>query len=256
MFQIFFRTGNFLLLVLAFGCWLLWTRWHTWGRRLVTLVTILFLLIAILPVGEWLALPLERCFPIPATLPSHIDGIITTGGINPYSTLMLGQPKLNEEAEILTSAVALARLHPEAKIVFTGGSGSLMYKDISEAEAAAVFFREQGIASDRLILDSSSRGTQEKAVNCLQLLQPKSGSTWILITTAMRMPRTYLAFTSAGWTVLPYPVGFHGPDAGFLKFDLDDSLKVLWHATKEWTGLLAYRVTGRTNAILPAPEGK
>jgi uncharacterized SAM-binding protein YcdF (DUF218 family) len=253
IFQAIFRTSNMLLEILALGTLLLWTRWHVWGRRLVTLVTILFFTIAIFPVGEWLALPLERCFPIPASFPEKIDGIITTGGINPYATLTLGQPKLNDEAETLTAAVALARLHPEAKIVFTGGSGSLLYQEISEASAAALFFIEQGIASDRLILDSSSRGTQEKAVHCMELLKPQASATWVLVTSAMRMPRTWHAFAAAGWNIRAYPVGFHSPDAYFLKFALDNSLRVLWHAVKEWAGLFAYRLTGRTKALLPAP---
>jgi uncharacterized SAM-binding protein YcdF (DUF218 family) len=252
LFQAAFRTSNFFLLLLVFGTVLLWTRWHTAGKKLLSAVCLMMCAIALLPIGKWMVIPLETRFPVPQQLPEQVAGIITTNGTNPFMTVETGQPALGDEAEALTTGLWLARKYPQAKLVFTGGSGSLMYPRVSEASAAQLFFLQQGIAADRLVFDDRSRGTQEKAVNCRELLKPRSGENWILVTAARRMPRTWLAFTSAGWQVIPYPVDFRGPGWKYADFNLDGSFKLIWYAVKEWVGLIAYRVTGRTKTLLPS----
>jgi len=252
IFQTLFRTGNFLLLILAVGTFLLWTRRENAGKKIVTGITVCFFAIAILPLGQWLAIPLENAVPIPEKLPDRVDGIITMGGVNPWAAHFSGQLSLDDEAEAPVTAIWLARKFPEAKILFSGGSSSIIYREISEASAAEILFLQQGIDSQRMIWDSSSRGTREKAKNCITLAKPKPGETWILITSAVRMPRTLLAFQAEGWKVLPYPVGFHSKDWKILRFDLDVSLKYLWFAIKEWTGLLAYRLSSQTDSFFPS----
>lgn len=251
LFQSAFRTSNFFLLLLAIGTLLLWTRRHEAGKKLLSAVCLAMFAIALLPIGEWLVIPLENRFPVPRQLPEQVAGIITTNGTNPFMTMETGQPALGEEAEALTTGLWLARRYPQAKLVFTGGSGSLMYSNVSEASAAQLFFLQQGIASDRLVFDDRSRGTQEKAVNCLELLKPRSGENWILVTAARRMPRTWLAFSGAGFAVIPYPVDFRGPGWKYAEFNLDGSFELIWYAVKEWAGLIAYRATGRTKTLLP-----
>jgi hypothetical protein len=66
-------------------------------------------LLAVAPIGPAMVLALEERFPRPAQLPDRIDGILVLGGaINPATARML-------------DAVALARRHPEAKLVLVGG---------------------------------------------------------------------------------------------------------------------------------------
>jgi uncharacterized SAM-binding protein YcdF (DUF218 family) len=250
-FQVLFRLSNFLLLLLVLGVILLWTRRHAWGRLLVTVITLVFLAIAILPIGEFLAWPLERNFTTVPILPERVDGIITSCGINPFLTLESGQPAFTDEGETLTSAVALARVYPAAKLVFSGGGSSLLYPHISEASAAAIFFAEQGIDPSRLHFDDKSRGTMEKAHHCLAMIKPPASATWILIASAMRMPRTLAAFQSVGWDILPYPVDHRFPGWKYLEFNLDHSLTLTWSALKEWLGLVAYRLSGQTQAFFP-----
>src|SRR5260370_942677 len=49
-----------------------------------------------------------------------------------------------EAAERMTAAAALARTYPAARIVFTGGSGSLLYGGPTEGELARRFFAGLG----------------------------------------------------------------------------------------------------------------
>ncbi|MFZ2960397.1 MAG: YdcF family protein [Candidatus Ozemobacteraceae bacterium] len=252
-FQALFQAGNLFLLILAFGTLLLWTRFANWGRRIVAFTVVLLLLIMIFPIGPWLLTPLEAVFPMPDAPPEHIDGIITMGGVDPWLAESNGKTALNEDAECVTSIIPLAKRFPNVRIVFTGGAGSMVYgSSMSEASAAALFFAEQGLDLSRFIWETGGRGTQEKARNTFDLVKPGASETWLLITSAWRMPRTYQVFHTVGWNVIPWPVDAHAASGRFLYLDLADSLKWLWYASKEWIGLAAYRVTGRSDAFFPA----
>lgn len=256
LFQSLFRPGNFCLGLLVLGVILLQTRFSVWGKRLLMGVTGFLLIITLLPVGWWLISPLETMIPAPKQLPEKIDGILTMGGVNPFLAAASSRPALNGDAECLTEVVALARRYPTARLVFTGSSGSLMYPGFGEASAAALFFEQQGVDLNRFTWETQARGTQEKAQNTWDLIKPSPDQTWILITSAWRMPRTIQVFEAVGWKVIPWPVDFHAADAGFMHFDLAESLEWLGMGLKEWVGLVAYRLTGRSRSLLPAPAAQ
>ncbi|HNV70067.1 MAG TPA: YdcF family protein [Candidatus Ozemobacteraceae bacterium] len=253
LFQSVFHAGGFVLLLLLVGCALLYTRWERLGRRLVTLLTVFLLCITLFPVGLWSIAPLEEAFSVPAVLPEKVDGIITMGGSNPWLMAQTNAPALNDDAECLTSFIALARRFPMARLVYTGSTGSIVYPHVSEASAAEILMREQGLDATRFTWETEARGTAEKAVNTYRLLQPQAGQTWLLLTSAYRMPRTVAVFEAAGWRgrILPYPVDFNAPAREYLDFNLEESLKWLWRGMKEWIGLVAYRLSGQSDELFP-----
>ena len=87
------QPGNLLVLVIALGALLLFTRWRGLGRLFVVLAALLALAIAFLPVGDWLLRPLEERFPPLSDLPPKVDGIIMLGGaVNTVITESRRQP--------------------------------------------------------------------------------------------------------------------------------------------------------------------
>ena len=79
---------------------------------------------------------------------------------------------------------------------------------------------------------------------------------WLLVTTAMHMPRAVGCFRAAGFQVEAYPIEFTtrgraGPFTGFAS--ASSALIQLDRAAKEWIGLIAYRLMGKTDALFPAP---
>lgn len=252
------RPGNLLLIALIAGIVMLHTRWQRFGRFAVSLVGVLALLIATLPLSEWIIGPLEERFPLPLVLPSQIDGIIVLGGfINTRVSEMRQQTQLKDTAERLTMAVSLARQFPEAKVVFTGGSGSLTRKDLKEAQFAKPLFAQLGISPDRVIYEDRSRNTYENASLSRMLVNPKPEEVWLLVTSAFHMPRSVGCFRRIGWSVIPYPVDFRskgeGADWSFT-FNLTGGLRALAYGLHEWLGLFFYRVTGRTTTLFPSPD--
>jgi len=129
---------------------------------------------------------------------------------------------------------------------------------VKEAEAivAGRLFVALGINPARLTLEDKSRSTAENARLCRALVRPQPGERWLLITSAWHMPRAIGSFRAAGFAVEPWPVDYRSGGV-FHPFkvyaSLPEGLRQLDFITKEYVGLLAYWLTGRTNALFPGP---
>lgn len=251
-----FAPGNALVLAVALGALLLRTRrWQRAGRRLVTLAAVLLLLVMYTGVGALVALPLENRFPR-VEPEGRIDGIVMLGGaVNPPITADRGDPSVNEAAERILGFADLVRRHPEAKAVFTGGSGRLLGQEYKEDVTARAALLQAGIPEDRVIYEADSRNTWENAVFSKEMVKPAPGERWVLVTSAMHMPRSVGIFRQIGWEVIPYPVDYRtGHDAKpYLRFEFGQNLVILDDAVREWIGLTAYRLMGRTGSLFPGP---
>jgi uncharacterized SAM-binding protein YcdF (DUF218 family) len=260
--KIFFqlvKPGDLFLVLLLIAALLAWARRERLrrsSRLLLTALALAGIAIGALPLGNYALLPLESRFPLPRSLPARLDGIIVLGApVDPRITAERDQVTLSGSATRLSEALRLARLHPEARILYTGGSGSLRYPEMREADAARRFFLEQGLDPARLVLERESRNTYENALFSARLVQPQPGQRWLLITSAMHMPRAIGVFRALGWPVIPYPTDYRTIPSGGTDyyFDFTEGIVALEDAAKEWLGLVAYRILGRTDSLFPGP---
>jgi uncharacterized SAM-binding protein YcdF (DUF218 family) len=257
------QPSTLIALLIAYGAILIWTGWARWGRRFVTVGAIFLLVAGLSPLGNALILPLENRFPR-ANLdqPPPPTGFIVLGGaLDRLVGSARKAPTLNEAGERMVETVMLARKFPEAKIAFTGGDAGILYPSDSETTGAATMLTDMGVAPDRLILEAAARDTYENAVylktelDRLGLLGP--GKRWVLITSAYHMPRAIASFRQAGFEVEAWPVDYRTRGRADLTRPFDkvsEGLRRVDVAAREWVGLLAYRLAGRSNAILPAPK--
>ena len=242
------RPDAWLALGLGLAALGLWRGWLRLARRAATLTLAATLAIGVLPLGDLALRPLETRHP-PAPDLARIDGIIVLGGAEEAERSALhGSVQMNEGAERLTEGLRLARLHPGARLVFTGGSGYLRDAGgggLSGAEVAGRFWAEQGHAG--AILEGQSRNTAENARLTAALIRPAPGETWVLVTSAFHMPRAVQSFRAAGWPgIVPWPVDYRSrPLARGLAWELDSNLMRLRTAVNEYVGLIAYRLAGR-----------
>ena len=186
-----------------------------------------------------------------------MDGIVVLGGaISPRMSNIWQQPQLNRAAERLTNFLYLARLYPNAQLVFTGGNGAVTGQEFKEAEMAQILFDQLGLAQRAIIFESESRNTSENARHSKELVTPGSDENWLLITSAFHMPRSIGVFCQEQWIVQPYPVDHHSQKGNLLRlnFSFGENLSVLEIAIKEWVGLVAYRISGRTDRLLPGVD--
>ena len=251
------KPESVILILVCLGALLSWTRWRRAGAWMVSIAAVCLLAFATLPLGKSLLLVLENRFPVVSVLPSRVYGIIAVGGVvNQYVTLARGQVALGSPVERLTEFAALARRYPQARLVFTGGSGKLFQQEVKEADVLGPLLDLLGLDRDRVVLENKSRNTYENAVFTHRLMGPRPGENWVLITSAFHMPRTVGCFRKAGWTVIPYPVDFNfrGDEEFRLSLNLSGGLAKLQGGVHEWLGLAFYWLTGRTDAFFPGPS--
>ena len=250
--------ANLALILAAAGLLLLWTPWRRLGRCLAAIGIAVLVLLAVLPVGGWLAFPLESRFSTPDPMPARVDGIVLLGGAEQVAqTRLRGLISVNGAADRLIAFADLAQRYPDARLAYTGGSGSLRPEAMREADVARAAMSVIGPDVDRVVFERESRNTYENARNLKVLIQPAPGETWLVITSALNMPRAVGVFRQAAWPVVAYPVDYsQGATMPGLTLDWDliGRAESAQRAMREWIGLVVYRVLGRTNAVLPGAE--
>jgi uncharacterized SAM-binding protein YcdF (DUF218 family) len=190
----------------------------------------LLIFVGIAPVGYWLLLPLEARFPTwQAAMRTPPYGIIALGG---------------DSGHRLEALAHLSRLFPEARLVYTGRG---------DWDAAANEIRGAGIDPARVILETSSRTTSEKAVNTAEIVRPQAVQLWLLITSAAHIPRAIGCFRHTGFRVAAYPVDFETEDKPLSPPTDMHRLSQLADTVREWIGLLVYRIAGDTDVLFPGP---
>ena len=102
----------------------------------------------------------------------------------------------------------------------------------------------------------NSRNTVENAYLSRELAGDRFAGKWVLVTSAVHMPRAVGVFRKAGWQILPYPVDYLTDGRGSFGagFRPLGGMMALSRAGREWTGLLAYRILGRIDDLFPGPS--
>lgn len=249
--------SNILITLALIGIVLMATRFARAGRRLAVAAVILLAIAGLSPLGNAIILPLEERFPAWDAARGAPTGIISLGGaLDTVVSPVRGEVALNEAAERMTAIAELARRFPDARVVFTGGSDRIIFAGVSEASLAERLFLSFGIAKERLTLEDKSRDTLENARFTYDILKPKPGERWLLVTSAHHMPRSVGVFRAAGFSVEAFPVDYRTRGAIDLLrpfATLGDGLRRTDTAAREWVGLLAYRLSGRTAELFPSP---
>ena len=186
---------------------------------------------AFTPIGVALTVPLEYRFPLwQPDSQAPPDGIIVLAGAGGAG---------------IDAVLALSRDYPKARLTFSGFSATALKR-----------FARLGGDPGRVYVESRPRTTSEDALYSAALLKPKPGEKWLLVTLALHMPRAVGCFRVAGFEVEPYPLGVSTGSPSYL-FTLDAIGSAAFFqldvAAKEWIGLLAYRLMGKTDALFPAP---
>ncbi len=215
------------------------------------------LAIGVAPVGALAIAPLENRFPAPPReLPPPTGVVVLGGAIDDDVSRARGQTTFGEGAERLTEAAILARRYPAARIIYTGGSNSLLARPSTEAEDARRLLVAMGVDLQRITLDTRSRNTDENARFTAALVHPESGQTWLVVTSAFHMPRAMGLFRKAGFAAVADPVGYRtegGRGDWRVNVALPHGLALFDLAVHEWIGLVAYRLSGRIDAFFPGP---
>lgn len=222
-------------------------RWKRAGAVLGGLAITVLLLAGVAPLSIYAMRALENQYPRPPLLPAHVDGVLILGsGFDSGLLKVRHVPQSNSGAYRLVEGYAAARRFPDAKVVFSGGSGALESKPYSEAETARFVLLELGLDPGRLVLEHRSRNTYENIVFSKEIVKPQFGQTWLLATSAAHMPRAMAIAQKQDWPMLPWPTDYitiPSSRGGWL--NVAENLSLSDYAAHEWVGMIAYRLTGK-----------
>lgn len=260
VFWVIVQPDHFLLLVLVLGL-LLWRRLSgvimVWGSVLTMLA------LSVFPVANYLLEPLEQRFPKPdlTQLEAPIAGIIVLGGgEEPERSAVHKMPQFNSAAERLMVLPSLMLRYPNAKVIFTGGSGSLLRPEYRGGDVAKQWLTEQGLGA-RLIVEREARNTFQNAIYSREIinelhaageLNDANQGKWLLVTSAFHMPRSVGVYRKAGIDVIPYPVDYRQFNST-VHLSLNANMAELNQVVREWIGLGAYYLTEKTTELIPGP---
>ena len=248
---------NLAIFLLAFSLLVGWFGWRKFGGFTAFLAFLILAVSAWTSLGALMLTPLEERFQRPP-LPPRVAGIVVLGGgLEGAINLARGGYDVNSGGDRFIEAAALARRYPEAKIVISGGTGTLVLDGEGDADTAPKLFEALGIPASRLILEKESRNTYENVENIRQLVSPAPNETWLLVTSAFHMPRSVGLFRKAAFPVLPWPVDYRtsgNEGLGVMRDNPADSLQTTTMAIREWIGLIAYKFVGRIDSVFPGPD--
>jgi uncharacterized SAM-binding protein YcdF (DUF218 family) len=249
---------NFLIGVGVVGAILMATRFASLGRKLIVLSIVLLAVCEFSPLGKLVLYPLESRFPSWDATRGAPDGIVVLGGsIDPDLSSAHGEAVFGASADRIIAAAALAHRYPNSRIIFSGGSANLISKDAKEADYAGAAFESLGVSPERLTMERQARNTLENAEFSKALAAPKSGDRWLLVTSAYHMPRSVGVFRKAGFAIEPYPVDWRTAGRADLLKDWFLSARGLESVDigiREWIGLAAYWISGKTSEFMPGPD--
>jgi uncharacterized SAM-binding protein YcdF (DUF218 family) len=223
--------------------------------KILCFFSVIFLFFGVMPVGHDALTFLENRFPKPREMPGQVDGIILLGGaISTELSYARGETVVGHSGGRLLTFLQLAQKYPSAKLIVTGGSGSLLSQDIKEADYARELFESLGIEDGHILYERESRNTFENALFVRDLIGASASQTWIVITSAYHMPRSIGAFQQQGIYPIPYPTAYITDGEFYIyprDFDILEQYRYLNLALKEYIGNAVYFIGQKSNSLMP-----
>ncbi|HKI48566.1 MAG TPA: ElyC/SanA/YdcF family protein, partial [Desulfobacteria bacterium] len=142
----------------------------------------------------------------------------------------------------LVEGIRVLKKNPGAKLILSGGGGD----PDPEATVMAEVSRFMGVSQENTIIESASKDTEDQA----RLIKPIVGTApFVLVTSAIHMPRSMALFEKLGMCPIPGPAGSTSRvKSPFALQDIFPSVNALDHTTQalhEYLGILWGTMTGR-----------
>jgi uncharacterized SAM-binding protein YcdF (DUF218 family) len=246
---------NWVIIFIFFGLLFLGLRKPQLCKHFLVLALLDLLIVGWLPASEVFLRPLENAVPkteITKLSEGEIGGIIILGGAVEGGEIAVdrGEITIYSSAERVTKAFELIRKYPDLPFIFSGFSGRITPKGISEADAFKQLIQEQGLADRAGYYENQSRNTYENVIFIKPMIaeieKDKPAKPWLLITSANHMYRSVKIFQKQGLNIIPVPVDYQTANRlQWTAFDLVDGAQNWNKFVHEIMGLFAYWTTGK-----------
>ena len=162
------------------------------------------------------------------------------------------QTYYSDHADRFIQAAELYKTGHIRKIIIAAGDASILDKnDVREADFAQQQLINLGIPAADIFADRNSRNTAENAANAKAIIDSMHFSPpYLLITSALHMPRAQRTFEKAGLQIQAFPCAFQVTPMekyAFADYFIPSAgtIKTWSFFLREILGLIVYKVTGR-----------
>ncbi len=246
---------NWVIIFIFFGLLFLGLRKPHLCKRFLVFALLDLLIVGWLPTSEIFLRPLENAISkidIGKLSADEIGGIIILGGAIEGGEIAVdrGEISIYSSAERVTKAFELIRKYPDVPFIFTGFSGRITPRGVSEADAFKQLIQEQGLAGRDGYYENQSRNTYENVILIKPMIaeieKGRPAKPWLLVTSASHMYRSVQIFQKQGLNVIPIPVDYQTANSlQWTAFDLVDGAQNWNKLAHEIIGLFAYWITGK-----------
>ena len=230
-------------LLMLLAALIFWRR--RWARKLLLLTFLLVLALHSGPVNYALRYPLESRYPPlidPKSAGVYDAIVVLTSGSTPARGL-IPFPSIDEHMfRRLDEAWRLYRIQPKP-IVITGGHVDPFTPDRDENKIAREFLIRWGVPRSDVIGEEKSRDTFENALETQKVLKMQGWKRYLLVTSAMHMPRSMLVFGERVPEPIAAPGDFSVVDfeqTPFAFFPNEGAAQKLFTTIHEYIGLANY----------------
>jgi uncharacterized SAM-binding protein YcdF (DUF218 family) len=227
-------------------------------KRFLILALLDLALVGYLPASEFFLRGLENIVvkeDYAKLAKDQVGGIIILGGAIEGGEIAVdrGEISIYSSAERVTKAFEVIRKHPNLPFIFSGYSGRITPRGLSESDAFKQLIQEQGLSEQNAHYENQSRNTYENVLYMKPMIEEFGLKTdagqlksWLLITSASHMYRSTKIFQKQGLEVLPMPVDYQTANSlQWTAFDLVDGARNWNTLVHEIVGLFAYWITGK-----------
>jgi uncharacterized SAM-binding protein YcdF (DUF218 family) len=172
--------------------------------------------------------------------------------------VLSGMAEYNKDLNVLSArrgidriwqTISLYKKGKIKKILISGDSGYVIRKGLHEADQLKEVLVKWGIPSEDVIVENKSKNTYENAQFTGDMMKKyKYKKKFLLITSALHMPRSKACYDKAGLPTTIYPTDYysqHSDNLFKLFFEPSSSKLYAWEALlHEWIGVITYKIKG------------
>jgi uncharacterized SAM-binding protein YcdF (DUF218 family) len=252
---------NWVLILIVLALLFLLLRKNHLVRRSLWIALSLGLFIGYMPSSQIAMRILEDAVPqtqLTAERLNQVGGILILGGAIEGGPIARdrGEISIFSSAERVTKAFQLLRQHPELPFIFSGYSGRLLPRGLSESDAFKQLLQEQGLGNHPGYYENQSRNTYENIVYSKKIMteiaekENTSVKPWLLITSARHMLRSMQVAHKQVVDVLPILVDYQTSNTiAWHHFDLVEGGERWTWLIHELVGMAVYWLSGKASFL-------
>jgi len=193
--------NTILLALLVVGVLMLWIgSRRRLARVIITIAAAGFFLMSYTATWSFLVRNLEYRYPVLDTARSELaemKWVVVLGGGGTDNDILPAASQLNPQSVArVVEGIRVLKSSPNAKLLLSGDSSAVNMQGVAQM---------LGVEPDRTVIEKIARDTEQEAVEVQRIV---GNDRFVLVTSAIHLPRSMALFEKRGMTPIPAPADF------------------------------------------------